>query len=57
VSLMKCWASRHRFENHPTLRVSPTGIDGRRVHTVQQIAEEFGVTRPTIYRHLQPRTV
>jgi DNA invertase Pin-like site-specific DNA recombinase len=32
-----------------------TGVDGRRVHTVQQIADEFGVTRPTIYRHLQPR--
>ncbi len=31
------------------------GPDGRRAHTVQQIAEEFGVTRPTIYRHLQPR--
>jgi DNA invertase Pin-like site-specific DNA recombinase len=30
------------------------GPDGRRAHTVQQIAEEFGVTRPTIYRHLQP---
>jgi len=29
------------------------GPDGRRVHTVQQIADEFGVTRPTIYRHLQ----
>jgi DNA invertase Pin-like site-specific DNA recombinase len=29
------------------------GNDGRRVHTVQQIADEFGVTRPTIYRHLQ----
>ncbi|MCA1700113.1 MAG: Hin recombinase [Actinobacteria bacterium] len=27
--------------------------DGRRAHTVQQIANEFGVTRPTIYRHLQ----
>jgi DNA invertase Pin-like site-specific DNA recombinase len=27
--------------------------DGRRAHTVQQIASEFGVTRPTIYRHLQ----
>lgn len=27
--------------------------DGRRAHTVQQIADEFGVTRPTIYRHLQ----
>ncbi len=28
--------------------------DGKRAHTVQQIATEFGVTRPTIYRHLQP---
>jgi DNA invertase Pin-like site-specific DNA recombinase len=32
------------------------GPDGRRAFTVQQIAEEFGVTRPTIYRHLQART-
>jgi DNA invertase Pin-like site-specific DNA recombinase len=29
-----------------------TGPDGRRLHTVEQIAAEFGVTRPTIYRHL-----
>jgi len=29
------------------------GADGRRAYTVQQIADEFGVTRPTIYRHLQ----
>ncbi|WP_431031027.1 recombinase family protein [Plantibacter sp. RU18] len=29
-----------------------TGADGKRAHTVQQIAEEFGVTRPTIYRRL-----
>jgi DNA invertase Pin-like site-specific DNA recombinase len=29
-----------------------TGADGKRAHTVQQIADEFGVTRPTIYRHL-----
>jgi DNA invertase Pin-like site-specific DNA recombinase len=28
------------------------GPDGRRRYTVQQIADEFGVTRPTIYRHL-----
>jgi predicted DNA binding protein len=28
------------------------GPDGRRAHIVQQIADEFGVTRPTIYRHL-----
>ncbi|MCA1680712.1 MAG: recombinase family protein [Actinobacteria bacterium] len=32
------------------------GPDGRRAHTVQQIADEFGVTRPTIYRHLQRNT-
>lgn len=32
------------------------GPDGRRAFTVQQIAEEFGVTRPTIYRHLQARS-
>jgi DNA invertase Pin-like site-specific DNA recombinase len=29
-----------------------TGPDGKRVHTVAEIAAEFGVTRPTIYRHL-----
>ena len=29
-----------------------TGPDGKRRYTVQQIADEFGVTRPTIYRHL-----
>ncbi|MEV4183233.1 recombinase family protein [Streptosporangium canum] len=29
-----------------------TGSDGKRRYTVQQIADEFGVTRPTIYRHL-----
>ncbi|MGX6607457.1 recombinase family protein [Micromonosporaceae bacterium Da 78-11] len=27
-----------------------TGPDGRRVHTVDQIAAEFGVTRPTAHR-------
>lgn len=32
-----------------------TGEDGRRRFTVAQIAAEFGVTRPTIYRHLQAR--
>jgi AcrR family transcriptional regulator len=26
--------------------------EGKRAHTVEQIAREFGVTRPTIYRHL-----
>ncbi len=29
--------------------------DGRRAHTVAEIAAEFAVSRPTIYRHLQPR--
>jgi DNA invertase Pin-like site-specific DNA recombinase len=29
-----------------------TGQDGKRKHTVSQIAAEFGVSRPTIYRHL-----
>jgi len=32
------------------------GPDGHRAYTVQQIADEFGVTRPTIYRHLQRPT-
>lgn len=29
-----------------------TGTDGKRRYTVAQIATEFGVSRPTIYRHL-----
>lgn len=29
-----------------------TGEDGKRRHTVGQIAAEFGVSPPTIYRHL-----
>jgi len=29
-----------------------TDPDGKRRYTVAQIAEEFGVTRLTIYRHL-----
>jgi DNA invertase Pin-like site-specific DNA recombinase len=33
------------------------GDDGKQKHTVQQIAAEFGVTRPTIYRHLAKQTV
>jgi predicted DNA binding protein len=28
------------------------GEDGKRRYTVAHIAAEFGVTRPTIYRHL-----
>jgi len=35
---------------------SSRGLDGKRAYTVQQIALEFGVTRPTIYRHLQKPT-
>ncbi len=30
-----------------------TGPDGRRAHTLTEIAAEFGVSRPTIYRYLQ----
>lgn len=30
--------------------------DGRRKYTVAQIADEFSVTRPTIYRHLSKTT-
>jgi DNA invertase Pin-like site-specific DNA recombinase len=33
-----------------------TSPDGRRRYTVAQIAAEFGVTRPTIYRHLSRST-
>jgi DNA invertase Pin-like site-specific DNA recombinase len=33
-----------------------TGQDGKRKHTVAQIAAEFGVSRPTIYRHLSKAT-
>jgi DNA invertase Pin-like site-specific DNA recombinase len=33
-----------------------TGDDGKRKYTVQQIADEFDVTRPTIYRHLSKTT-
>ena len=29
-----------------------TDPDGRRTYTAAQIAAEFGVTRPTIYRHI-----
>lgn len=32
-----------------------TGDDGNRRYTVQQIADEFGVSRPTIYRHLEKK--
>jgi predicted DNA-binding transcriptional regulator YafY len=30
-----------------------TSPDGKRCYTVAQIAAEFDVTRPTIYRHLE----
>jgi DNA invertase Pin-like site-specific DNA recombinase len=32
------------------------GEDGKRRYTVQEIADELGVSRPTIYRHLNPTT-
>jgi DNA invertase Pin-like site-specific DNA recombinase len=31
-----------------------TGADGKRKYTVAEIAETFGVSRKTIYRHLEP---
>jgi hypothetical protein len=31
-----------------------TGPDGKRRHTVAEIGEVFGVSRKTIYRHLEP---
>lgn len=34
------------------LMYEETGVDGKRFYTVEQIANEFGVTRPTIYRYL-----
>ena len=35
------------------LMYDETSDDGKRRYTVAQIAAEFGVTRPTIYRHLE----
>jgi DNA-binding CsgD family transcriptional regulator len=34
-----------------------TGADGRRKYTVAEIAETFGVSRKTVYRHLEPSAV
>ena len=42
--------AKPRSRRRCTTSSAPTA---RRAHTVQQIADEFGVTRPTIYRHLQ----
>lgn len=33
------------------------GADGKRAYTVQRIADEFGVSRPTIYRHLERASI
>jgi DNA invertase Pin-like site-specific DNA recombinase len=35
------------------LMYEETGEDGKRLHTVQDIADEFGVSRPTVYRALE----
>ena len=39
------------------LMYAETGDDGKRRHTVADIAAEFGVSRQTIYRALEPETV
>lgn len=39
-----------------TAMYAELGLDGKRRYTVAQIAAEFGVTRPTIYRHLAAPT-
>ena len=31
-----------------------TGSDGKRRYTVAEIADTFGVSRKTVYRHLDP---
>lgn len=38
------------------LMYEETDADGKRRYTVAEIAAEFGVTRPTIYRHLGSRS-
>ncbi|MEV1248670.1 helix-turn-helix domain-containing protein [Nonomuraea sp. NPDC049750] len=38
----------------PRALLEVKGEDGKRRHTVQQIADRLGVSRATIYRHLDP---
>ncbi|MDQ2760155.1 MAG: recombinase family protein [Actinomycetota bacterium] len=45
-----------RQVRHAREMYDETDQDGKRKHTVEQIAAEFGVTRPTIYRHLAKTT-
>jgi predicted DNA-binding transcriptional regulator AlpA len=35
-------------------RPRPIAANGKRKHTVAEIAETFGVSRKTVYRHLEP---
>ena len=41
----------------PRLMYDETGEDGKRIHTVADIAAELGVSRQTIYRALEPEAV
>lgn len=42
----------HARSSSPKAMYDATGADGKRAYTVAQIAAEFGITRPTVYRHL-----
>jgi DNA-binding phage protein len=34
----------------------PRDVDGRREYTITQVAKMLGVSRPTLYRALEPQT-
>ncbi|MFE3028607.1 ArsR family transcriptional regulator [Nocardia tengchongensis] len=47
---------RTRLHPRPTPRRPTRRTHGKRRYTAGEIAAEFGVTRPTIYRHLDKPT-
>ena len=49
---MGCPSGPHHHSTRRSRWRDEVGEDGKRAYTVAQIAAEFGVTRPTIYRHL-----
>jgi hypothetical protein len=62
-SAVRPWLTVKRGSGPPPMASRRTGNmydelggDGGRARTVQQIADEFGVTRPTFYRDLQGHT-